>query len=278
MLGGNNEHEISVTKCMVTTVNSRTVVLRALLFLVACPVVLAFAGPLTKTASPLMGALVVGTISSFFTFLLTLLFVHWDGLNLRDVGACVSIHSTPRLLFGFVVGIALVTLQDSLIYAGGHTHWVAVRPSPSLGFVLLALAAYLMLALREELAFRGYPLRRLESEWGIWRALLLIGVAFTLEHTAGGWTWSHSLLGPPAGALLFGMAALATRGLAVPLGIHSAFNFGQWLMGQKEVAGPWQPVVDAGFTHQAETLGYIGYLVGTLIAVLGFWLWQRNRA
>jgi membrane protease YdiL (CAAX protease family) len=140
------------------------------------------------------------------------------------------------------------------------------------------MGGYFALALREKFAFRGYPLRRLESAWGTWVALLLIAVVFTLEHTAGGWSWSRSLLGPPAGALLFGMAALSTRGIVVPLGIHTAFNFGQWFMGQKEIAGLLRPVVDAGFDHQADTLSYVGYLAGMLLAASGFWLWRKHRA
>jgi uncharacterized protein len=66
------------------------------------------------------------------------------------------------------------------------------------------------------------------------------------------------------------MAALATRGIAVPLGIHTAFNFGQWLMGQKDTAGMWTPVVDTGFDRQAEALGYISYLTGMLLAAFRF--------
>ena len=149
------------------------------------------------------------------------------------------------------------------------------RPS---SLILLALAGYVALALREELAFRGYPLRRLEAAWGVWPALILMTVAFTLEHAAGGWTWSRALLGPPAGALLFGMAALRTRGLAVPLGIHAAFNFAQWFMGQKETAGPFKLLVDSGFSGRAETFGYGAYLTGTLIATSAFWLWHTRRA
>jgi membrane protease YdiL (CAAX protease family) len=84
------------------------------------------------------------------------------------------------------------------------------------------------------------------------------------------------LLGPPAGALLFGMAALATRGIAVPLGIHAAFNLGQWLMGQKDIPGMWKPVVDTGFDRQADTLGYLGYLTAMLLAASGFWLWKQR--
>jgi len=55
--------------------------------------------------------------------------------------------------------------------------------------MLLAFAGWISLALREELAFRGYPSFRLESAWGISTALAVIAVLFTLEHAAGGWHW-----------------------------------------------------------------------------------------
>ncbi|HEV2465264.1 MAG TPA: CPBP family intramembrane glutamic endopeptidase [Acidobacteriaceae bacterium] len=254
------------------------VVLRALLFLFLSPVVLIIIAPLSKGASPLVGMLETGVITSIITFLLTALFVRWDGLRLRDVGTGPNTQTPARLVLGFFVGIAIVLLQGSFLYAGGHTHWILRKPHLSIGVILLALAAYLALALREELAFRGYSLRRIETAKGMWISILIMVIVFSLEHAAGGWTWSRALLGPPVGALLFGMAALATRGVAVPLGIHSAFNFGQWFMGQKEIAGPLQLVVDPGFARQAETLGYAGYLAGVLLATAGFWLWCSKRS
>lgn len=254
------------------------VVLRALLFLALSPLVLIFIAPLSRGASPLVGMLEVGAVSSILTLLLTVVFVRWDGLHLRDVGTSAGAKTPAHLAAGFVIGIAILLLQEFFVYAGGHTHWIINTPHFSLGVILLALAAYLTLALREELAFRGYSLRRIETAKGMWISLLVMIVVFTIEHAAGGWSWSRALLGPPAGALLFGMAALATRGIATPLGIHAAFNFGQWLMGQKEIAGPLQLVVDPGFSRQAETLGYAGYLAGTLLAALGFWLSYRNRS
>jgi uncharacterized protein len=252
------------------------VTLRTVLFLIACPVILIFAGPLTKTVSPQLGPLLVGTVTSLFTFALTLLFVRWDGIRLGDVGVGFNMRTVPRFLFGFVIGVGVVALQNLVIYAGGHVHWVFDRSRCSVGVVLLLLASYVLLALREEFAFRGYPLFRLEGTWGLWTALVVIGVVFTLEHTAAGWTWSRSLLGPPVGALLFGLAALVTRGLAVPLGIHSAFNFCQWVMGQKEIAGPFKAIVDAGYADRAEALGYGAYVVGMLLAALAFWFWRRR--
>ncbi|WP_446745369.1 CPBP family intramembrane glutamic endopeptidase [Silvibacterium acidisoli] len=251
-------------------------VLRSLLFLAACPLALIVTTSFVKTTS-FANTIKVGAITCAVTYGLTVLFLRWDGWKLSDVGLARSPRTVPRLFFGIMVGSALVAFQESVLFASGHVHWSqlgAVLPTKSL---LPAFIAYLLLALREEIAFRAYPLRRLEFELGLWTSLVILGIVFTLEHLAGGMSWSQSLLGPFIGAILFGMAALATRGIAVPLGIHFAFNFGQWLMGQKETAGFWQAVIDPAFQKQAEALGYTGYLLGTLAATVCFWLYYRKH-
>lgn len=237
---------------------SKTITGRSLLFLLASALILIVASRLARSVSAEATPVLVGALASPLTFLLTLLFVRWDVVRLSDVGVGITKRTAPRLLLGFFVGVAIVALQDLVIYCGGHTHWEIDRSHFSFGPIAVALAGYFLLALREELSFRGYPLRRMESAWGTWSAIIVIGFLFTLEHAAGGWGL-RALLGPPFGAMLFGIAALATRGLAVPLGIHAAFNFGQWFMGQKENAGALRLVIDTGFDKQAETLGYAAY-------------------
>jgi hypothetical protein len=250
-------------------------VLHSLLFLLLCPLVLILTTAFVKTTS-FTSTIKVGIITCALTYGLTLLFLRWDGWKLRDAGLELTRKSGPRILLGFMIGLAIVALQECSLFAAGHTHWTYMSPARPMRWLLLGLAAYLLLALREELAFRAYPLRRLEHDLGLWPSLLILGLVFTLEHIAGGLSWTSSLLGPLAGAILFGMAALATRGIAVPLGIHFAFNFGQWVMGQKETAVFWQASIDPAFQKQAEALGYASYLVGTLAAAFGFWLhYQR---
>jgi len=252
-------------------------ILHSLLFLTACPLVLIFTTSVVQTTSftNIVGA---GSITCVLTYGLTLLFLRWDGRSLRDAGLDLTAKSAPRVLLGFGIGLAIVILQECFLYAGSHIHWTYVGPSSPMSWLLLGFTAYFTLALREEIAFRAYPLRRLEDDLGMWASLLIVGLVFALEHRASGLSWSRSLLGPFAGAILFGMAALATRGVAVPLGIHFAFNLGQWVMGQKEMPGFWHASIDSTFQKQAETLGYTGYLLGTLAAALCFWLWNRRRS
>ena len=85
-----------VTEVEPISPGSIKIVLRGLLFLVLCPLVLAFIAPVVKGADPLTGMLEAGVITSVLTFLLTVLFVRWDRLHLRDVGTAVtSLGSGP---------------------------------------------------------------------------------------------------------------------------------------------------------------------------------------
>jgi membrane protease YdiL (CAAX protease family) len=142
---------------------------------------------------------------------------------------------------------------------------------------ITALAAYLALSCREELAFRGYPLRRLDFLFGPYTAQLLVAFLFVVEHVAGGYNWINAVLGVATGSLLFGMAALATRGLAVPIGLHAAWNFGQWMIGGKEIPGLWRTTLPLEIQAHLERVGMISYIIVMVLATFAFWYFYKRR-
>lgn len=220
-------------------------------------------------------ALAVGVITSICTFALTVLFLRWNKLSLADAGADPSRGSIFRLLAGLIGGLFLVVMQLCLLLSAGHitlqrTHGVGLA---SIG---VALLTYMALACREELAFHGYALRQLEQPFGLWIAQFIIAIVFALEHVAGGVTWIHAFTGAAIGSLLFGMAALATRGLAVPIGMHAGWNFGQWVLGGKDCSGLWRQVVAPGLAGRAELNVSLSYIVVFLFATLAFWILYRK--
>lgn len=220
--------------------------------------------------------MVTGAITSLGTLILTAVFVRWEGLRLVDVGAAIGKGSGLRFVAGFLVGLLLVVLHVSIEGFVGGLRWVRTEGFGSLD-VLMMLITYVLLACREELAFRGYPLRRLNSMFGLWVSLIVVALVFALEHVAGGSSWTQALFGAGVGSLLFGIAALATRGLAVPIGIHAAWNLGDWLHGGKGSGGLWQPVVRDGYRDRADSAAMIGYVVIMLAATVAFWRWQRRQ-
>ena len=147
----------------------------------------------------------------------------------------------------------------------------------NVGPIAVTLITYVLLACREELAFRGYPLRRLYSSFGLWGSQAIVAVAFALEHVAGGSTWMNAILGAGVGSLLFGMAAIATRGLAVPIGLHAAWNFGDWMHGGKASGGLWRPIGPENYQARADIVAMGGYVAVMVASTATCWWLNRRR-
>ena len=219
----------------------------------------------------------LGTVASIGAFGLTLLFSHWEELSLADIGVVPRRWSVTRVAVGFLIGLVLAALQMALVAMAGHIH--LIRPSgATFTPAIVNLSVYFVLACREEVAFHGYPLRGLARVIGPWSAQLIVALVFAAEHVAGGVTWPHALLGAGVGSLLFGLVALTTKGLAMPIGIHAAWNFGQWMLGAKGTSGLWQVVVDQGYELRYERIGSLSYLVVMVSAILAFLWYQRTNA
>lgn len=216
-----------------------------------------------------------GAIASAFTIILTWVFVRHDRTSFRSVGAAVTPRSPVRFLSGFAIGLGIVGIQMLFLCGTGYVHWVPGSERFA-GRVALAFSGYVLLALREELTFRGYPFFRLYAAWGALPAFACMCVVFAAEHFAAGWSVPRAIA-TLGGALLFGMAALATRGLAIPVGVHAAFNFGQWMVGLKEIPGVFRCVVDEKAQILVERIGYTGYFTGMLLATFCFGYAWKTR-
>jgi Type II CAAX prenyl endopeptidase Rce1-like len=122
----------------------------------------------------------------------------------------------------------------------------------------------------EELGFRGYPLRTLVPGLGLWPAQAIVAVAFSLCHLAFGWSWTTILLGVIPSALLFGMAAIASRGLAVPIGLHAGVNLAQSSMSGNSSWGFWKLAMDDQARGRITALSPISGVAVTVGVMLGF--------
>lgn len=70
---------------------------RVLLFLIASAVLLASTVALASEFPTLPPELFIGTVASIGTLVLTAVFVRWEGLSLKDVGAAAGKRSPLRL-------------------------------------------------------------------------------------------------------------------------------------------------------------------------------------
>lgn len=188
------------------------------------------------------GPLAWGLASCVLLFPLSWLMLRWENRRLPDAGLNIEARSILRLVGGLMIAWATfaVILGVVALIAGGlrFERGVAVNA----GLVLQTLATVFALACMEELGFRGYALRTLPRGLGVWPAQLVVAAAFGLCHIAFGWTWAAVLLGVVPSALLFGVTALRSGGLAMPLGVHAGLNLAQWYFSQN-ATGVWKVVL-----------------------------------
>ena len=243
---------------------------RVLLFWFATMALLAVAGPFAGRGS--QAPLIIGALTVPPTFALTVLFIKWDGKRLSDYRFDITRGSSLRFAAGLLIGFILVAAQTALLLLSG-VHWRAAPSSSTT--VTTAIIGYVLLATREELAFRGYPLRKLASDCDPWSAQIVVAAMFVIEHKLGGATWTNALVGSGLGALVFGMAALASRGLAFPIGLHAAWNIGDWARGTKGDGGLWQIVLRPESSVQFERIAMASYVAVMSLAFIGLWQWYR---
>jgi membrane protease YdiL (CAAX protease family) len=140
--------------------------------------------------------------------------------------------------------------------------------------VLLTFGTLLALSCMEELGFRGYPLRALVPTLGPWGAQALVAVAFALSHFLYGWSWASVVFGVLPSAFLFGAAALASGGLAMPIGLHMALNVAQWSIGEKESTGFFTQTVDQTARARIEQVAPITGMAVILAMAAVLWWWH----
>jgi membrane protease YdiL (CAAX protease family) len=217
-----------------------------------------------------------GVASSAGALVLTLLFLWRERRRAADIGLRTDSGSVPRFAIGLAIGFSMYALHALVITTLGGvrlTRTADVDPKA----VAIAICTYLALSCMEELGFRGYPLRTLVPEVGMWKAQAIVAAAFAANHLAFGWSWVSVIVGVATGGLLFGMTAIASRGLAMPIGLHAAWNIGSWSAGEKNNSGIWRMAVDEDVLSRAAAVGAASYVVIFALATFAFWRWWRSR-
>ncbi|MEO8623784.1 MAG: type II CAAX endopeptidase family protein [bacterium] len=180
-----------------------------------------------------------------------------------------------RLAIGAVIGAAVMAINLSIVRLFVGPIRLVVNDGYGRSAALMA-ATFIALSCMEELGFRGYPLRTLTAAVGGWRAQAIVAVAFGLSHLAYGWSISTILLGVIPGGILFGSAAAASGGLAMPIAVHAALNLALWSVGAKQGSGIWTVIVPPESQPQLDAISPI--LGVATVLVLSAMTWQlRSR-
>lgn len=206
-------------------------------------------------------------LAALVAFFLVVLFTKWDKLQLKDVGVIPGKLTLKRFIIGFGVGLSMAMCQIVLVSLFGHLT-LSFTPHFGIQMLILSIFLYFLVAVREELVFRTYMLCSLNHKFNVIIALGVMIILFIFEHIIAGATWKMAIIGSGLGGLLFGIAAVKTKGIALSIGLHTAWNFGQWLFGFKDQTGIWHANIDKGYELQTENFGLIAFAFVMLTAIL----------
>ena len=130
---------------------------------------------------------------------------------------------------GGLTGAALMLVPALIMWFLGWVHWQwnPIGFSTLMSIVLL----FVGVAVAEELLFRGFIFQRLIAGLGQWPAQLILAGYFLLTHLNNpGMTGDVKVLASInifIASLMFGVAFIRTKSLAMPLGLHFMANLTQ---------------------------------------------------
>ncbi len=208
----------------------------------------------------------------------------WRKKPISDLTGAFSIHWIKGLFTGMLAGAALMVIPSIFLLVSGRVSWQIQQVDFS-SLVTVTLVS-IGVAIAEELLFRGFIFQRLIHSIGEWPAQMIIAAYFLLIHINNpGMTGNVRLI---AGiniflaSIMFGLAFIRTKSLAMPIGIHFMAN---WVQGTvlgfgvsgNEQAGLLRPVfADAPVWLTGGAFGLeasIPGLVCVFIAIIFLYRW-----
>ena len=168
-----------------------------------------------------------GTIS-FICGVLLLLMYRWlvksyEERKIEELSMQKSLKDTG---IGFLWGMLMMAAVIGIFALCGW--YKIIGCSFNVAFVYRYQMAYFVVAVGEEIVFRGIMFRLLDSQFNLWVALIISAIVFGAAHIINPNATVVSTVGISlATGVLFGLLFKCYRTLWVPIGIHWSWNFVQ---------------------------------------------------
>jgi len=187
--------------------------------------------PQIRIASSLSPALVIlsdGGILAF-TSVAALIMARIEHRKWGQYGLPVRLSFRKDFWTGTLTGFLAISASLLAIFAlhGFHLAGLAIHGSTIVTAVLSWSAAFVIVGLGEEFAFRGYLQFTLATGIGFWPAAILLSALFGLAHAANPGESKFGLLSVVCFGLLFCLFLRRTGNLWLAVGFHAGWDWGQ---------------------------------------------------
>lgn len=172
-------------------------------------------------------------IMTFFSFLGTLLLVwifmkYMDKQNFMDVGLQIK-NRKNDIIIGTLLGLVIMGLAFVSLWAAEEIIYI------DFNFDVLELIyttlLFVLVAILEEVLFRGYILKNLMLSFNKYIALIISSALFAIAHGANPNISLFSLTGLFLAGIALGTSYIYTKNLWYPIAFHFSWNLFQSLFG-----------------------------------------------
>jgi membrane protease YdiL (CAAX protease family) len=209
--------------------------LKALAFVGVAIALLLATGPVAGFVAAAAGSphVPVWAFAGTFSILLllaTALALKVDRARFSSLGLVPTVQRIQECALGFAVGATLSVAVALVRGAEVGVEWTFAGSTAMFDACFGVIVAFLLL-FPEELIFRGYAFQRVVSAVGARPAILISALLFGVYHVVGSGMWGIGAFFrfaiPALGGVLFGWAAVRSKGLALPIGLHLGGNWVQ---------------------------------------------------
>lgn len=210
-----------------------------------------------------------------FTYGMAVVFARWSNLPLTAIGISPASNTLTKFVLAFVLGLLLPVIQFAVLYIVG-AYPVELNARFNEAAVLSPLMACLLVAGREELAFRSFALFSLNKSYGSLVAIAIVTVLFMFERMLSGVTSLAACIGTALSGVLLGMLAIRTKGIAFPMGLHAAWNFGQWALGLEDEPGLFAATIDSEKEEWVNMVEWVSFSIAMVFGIAATAVYSRN--
>lgn len=215
-----------------------------------------------------------------------------DRRYIRDLGFRGGKTWIIEFAFGIAVGLGL---QVYMLLVGLGAGWITVTDTFTgrvgellIPWLITNFVFYICIGLREEIIFRGYLMTnlaegfswfdRFDQSTAVWIAVVVSSVFFSLWHTGDPLSL---LIFAGCFGLLFGATYALTGSIAIPVGLHTAWDWGETSLFASQTIPTnnlietkiADPVMIIDGVNSMDALSFSALIVGMLI-IFG---WVRFR-
>jgi CAAX protease family protein len=184
---------------------------------------------------------------------------------------------------GAFAGFAALTGLLVALRAVGAFHFgvIALRGAATWVYAIAFALVFLLIAVEEEFHYRGYGVYTVTTGIGFWPAALLSTLFFGWSHLGNHGETALGVLNVGVGGMLFCLLLQRTGSLWMPIGLHTAWDWGQSFFYGVPDSGYLLPnhLFDSSFTGSAwltgGTVGPEGSVFCTVLFVVLWFVFSR---